>query len=238
MGRLYIVSTPIGNLQDTTIRAAQNLLSVPVIITESPSKTANLLNFLRSTLSNTPGVKGAYTPGVKQKIISFSENEEDAKLVQVLKLLKQHDAALVSEAGTPLVSDPGFKLVREAIKRGIQIISVPGPTAPIAALTTSGLPTDRFFFAGYLPKKEGKRSELLKRLKSAKAEIGFTLIFFESPHRLVDGLKSIENVFGNIDIVINRELTKLHEEIIRENIVDVIKRFEQAMPKGELVILI
>ena len=235
MGILYIVSTPIGNLQDITLRAATTLLSVPYIITESTSKTANLLEFVRNNLSNTPGVKEAYTPGVRknnQKIISFSEDEEDEKLPYIIKLLEENDAALVSEAGTPLISDPGFKLVREAVNRGITVVSIPGATAPIAALTSSGLPTDKFFFAGYLPKKEGKRTELLKKLKEFKQDIGSTLIFFESPHRLVGSLNTIQQVFGDIDIVITRELTKIHEEVWRGKISNC-----PVTLKGEMVLL-
>jgi len=247
MNTLYIVSTPIGNLQDITLRAAAVLQSVPFIVTESTSKTANLLNYVRSTLpptpgvNDTPGVKGAYTPGVggpNQKIISFSEDEEDQKLPQIINLLELNDAALVSEAGTPLISDPGFKLVREAIKRGINVISIPGAAAPIAALTVSGLPTDKFFFVGYMPKKDGKRIELLTNLLKVKTEIGSTLIIFESPHRLVDSLKSFEQVFGDVNIVIARELTKIHEEVRREKVSECIKYFEEHQPKGEFVILI
>lgn len=232
MGILYIVSTPIGNLQDLTLRAAQTILSSPYVITESTSKTANLMGFIRTSFPSLTRMPN------KPSIVSFSEDEEEQKLPQVIKILENYDAALVSEAGTPLVSDPGFKLVREAVKRGINIISIPGASAPIAALTTSGLPTDKFFFVGYLPKKDGKRTEILTKLLTVKNEIGTTLIFFESPHRLVESLKSILQVYGDIPIVITRELTKIHEEVRRELVAQSIEYFTKTSPKGEFVILI
>lgn len=230
MNSLYIVSTPIGNLQDSTLRALETILTVPVVVTESTSKFGILKEFAQKTL-NKKRVEN-------QSVISYSEDEEDQKIPQIVKLLEQNDVALVSEAGTPLISDPGFKLVREAIKRNVNIISIPGAAAPIAALTSSGLPSDKFMFVGFLPKKDGKRNDLLKNLASFKSKLGFTLIFFESPHRLVESLRSIEQIFGDIDIVIARELTKVHEEIKREKISNLIKLFEQHPPKGEFVVLI
>ncbi len=230
MSNLYIVATPIGNLQDITLRALEIILSTPIIVTESTSKFGNLVTIAEATF-NKKRIEN-------QKIISFSEDEEDQKLPQIINLLEENEIALVSEAGTPLISDPGFKLVREAIKRDFNVISIPGATAPIAALTTSGLPTDKFFFVGYLPKKDGKRTELLTNLCEVKTKIGSTLIMFESPHRLADSLTSIAHVFGDINIVITRELTKIHEEIRREAVSESIEHFEKYQPKGEFVILI
>jgi 16S rRNA (cytidine1402-2'-O)-methyltransferase len=128
--------------------------------------------------------------------------------------------------------------VREAIKRGVKVVSIPGATAPIAALTSSGLPTDKFFFVGYLPKKNGKRLQLLNKLKIIKDEVGTTLIFFESPHRLDESLQSISESFGDVEIVIARELTKIHEEVIRSKVSELKNKFKSNQPKGEFVILI
>lgn len=172
-----------------------------------------------------------------QKIISMSEDEEEQKIPEIIRLLEGNDAALISEAGTPLISDPGFKLVRESIRRGINIVSIPGPTAIICALTSSGLPPDRFVFLGYLPKKEGKRMQILKSLNDARKLLNSTIILYESPHRLVDGLVLIKKVFGDIDIVIARELTKIHEEIRREKVSESIRHFGKNTPKGEFTIL-
>ncbi|HVZ67619.1 MAG TPA: 16S rRNA (cytidine(1402)-2'-O)-methyltransferase [Patescibacteria group bacterium] len=227
---LYIVATPIGNLQDITLRASEALLTANLIVTESTSKTGILLEFLRKQF---PNIKEA-----DHKIISMTEDEEEIKIPQIIKILEENDIVLTSEAGTPLVSDPGFKLVREAAKRGINIISLPGPSAVIAALTSSGLPTDKFMFLGYIPKKPTKINEILTTVRDLKSKIGISVIFFESPHRLVEDLKIIEQQMGNIDIVIARELTKVHEEVLRGKIGDIINGFESNQPKGEFVLVI
>ena len=140
MSSLYIVATPIGNLQDITLRAAKTLSKVPYIIAESASKTNNFLNSIRLNFPNIPN-----SPN-RPKIISYSEDEEESKLPYVMRILEESDAALTSEAGTPLVSDPGYKLVREAIKKGIRIVPVPGPSSVTAALSVSGLPTNKVTF--------------------------------------------------------------------------------------------
>lgn len=229
MNNLYIVATPIGNLQDTTIRAASTLLSVPIIIAESTSKAGILLEFLEKQF-------GKKRPE-NQKIISLTEDEEELKIPMLIPLIEQQDVAVISEAGTPLVSDPGFKLVREAIKRGINIISIPGATAVITSLTTSGLPSDKFMFAGYLPKKEGRRAEILLNLKEFKDKVGSTIIIYESPHRLTETLESMLRELGDLNIVIARELTKIHEEVRREKISEAIIHYKENSPRGEFVIL-
>lgn len=237
MSNLYIVSTPIGNLQDITLRAAKTLFKVDFIVTESTSKTANLLEYIRN---NFPSISppGQSPSGAAPKLVSYSEDEEEGKLPHIFALLEQGDIALVSEAGTPLISDPGFKLVREAVKRGVNVISIPGASSPITALTTSGLPTDKFFFVGYLPKKAGKKVELLNNLKDIHNKLSTTFIIFESPHRLVESLKDLKNVFGDVDIVVTRELTKIHEEIRRETVEESIQHFNKNLPKGEFILLI
>ena len=225
MTTLYIVATPIGNLQDITLRAAQILLSVPYIIAESASKAGILLNFLEKLF----GQKRI----VDQKIISMNEDEEEQKIPSILEIIDRNDAALISEAGTPLVSDPGFKLVREAIRKGVRIVPIPGPSATLAALSVSGLPTNKVTFVGFLPKSDSKRIIELIKLRKTNS----TIILFESPHRLVKTLSDIRKVFGNIDIVVVHELTKIHEEITRGKVSDALLRFEQKPPKGEFVVL-
>jgi len=227
MKNLYIVATPIGNLQDITLRAAKTLSKVPYIIAESASKTNNFLNSIRLNFPNIPN-----SPN-RPKIISYSEDEEESKLPYVMRILEESDAALTSEAGTPLVSDPGYKLVREAIKKGIRIVPVPGPSSVTAALSVSGLPTNKVTFIGFLQKSDSKRKEELLKLRKTNS----TIILFESPHRLTQTLRNIQDIFGDIEIVIARELTKIHEEILRGKVSDALLRFEQKPPKGEFVIL-
>ena len=222
---LYIVATPIGNLQDISLRAMSLLLDSNVIIAESASKAGLLLNFIEKESNR--------KRPINQKIISLTEDEEENKIPQIFQELAENDAVLISEAGTPLISDPGFRLVREAIKKGINIIPVPGPSAPITALSASGLPTDKFIFLGYLPKNKSKAGKLLKSIKDIKT----TVIIFESPHRLISTLNLLSAEFGNIDIVISRELTKIHEEIRREKISDSIGHFGSVKPRGEFTLL-
>ena len=223
MGTLYIVSTPIGNLSDITLRALLTLKSVDYILCEDTRNTGRLLK----------------TYQINKKMVSFNEFNEDAKSTAVIEdLLKDTKVALVSDAGTPLVSDPGFKLVREAVTKGIKVESIPGPTAAIAALTVSGLATDKFLFLGYLSKKEGKRRETLENIKKVRELLNLTAIIFESPYRVIRTLEDIEDIFGDIDIVICRELTKLHEEIRREKVAESVAHFTGTTPRGEFVILI
>ncbi|OGH15386.1 MAG: 16S rRNA (cytidine(1402)-2'-O)-methyltransferase [Candidatus Levybacteria bacterium RIFCSPHIGHO2_02_FULL_39_36] len=225
MKTLYIVATPIGNLQDITLRAADILLSTPVIVAESTSKAGILLEFLEKYF-NRKRLTG-------QKIISLTQEEEENKMSLIVQIVEQNNVALISEAGTPLISDPGFRIVREAIKRDIKIVPVPGSSSPIAALSASGLPTDKFIFLGFLPKSQAKRKKLLIQSKDSKS----TVIFFESPHRTNETLKDLINALGDIDIVVARELTKIHEEIIRNKAGKILKRFEQKPPRGELTVL-
>lgn len=226
MSNLYIVSTPIGNLQDITIRAARAILETEVLITESTSKAGLLLEYLKGTF---PSIEYK-----DKKIVSLTEDEEEQKIPSLLKFISTQDAVLISEAGTPLISDPGFKLIRSAIKEKINVIPIPGATAVIAALTGSGLPTNNFTFLGFLPKSNQKKALELKKIKDG---IPTTVILFESPHRIFETVDVIEEVFGDIEIVIARELTKIHEEFIRMSISNVRAYFKEKEPKGELVIL-
>ncbi len=227
MGNLYIVSTPIGNLQDITLRAAFTLLDATHIVAESTSKAGTLLSFLEEAFK--------YKKNQDQKIISLTEDEEENKIPSIISQLENSDLVLISEAGTPLVSDPGFKLVREAIKHGANVISIPGATAAITALTSSGLPSDKFLFLGFLPKSDTKKENIFKSIKAS--EIKYTTIIYESPARLIDTLKIIQQVFGEIDIVTARELTKMHEEVKRGNVSEIVEHFTNQSPKGEFTIL-
>lgn len=232
MGDLYIVATPIGNLQDITLRAIKVLSEVDIIACEDTRKTG----FLLTSLTRSHLARGLTSQ--RPQLLSYYEQNELQRIPQIITLLKEgQNVALVSDAGTPTLSDPGFKLVREVIKEGVKVISIPGPSAILTALTSSGLPTDKFLFLGYLPKKQGHRRKMLEDIKSVISIIKTTIVLFEAPHRLLKTLRELEEVFGDIEIVICRELTKIHEEIRREKISEAIKHFEQVKPKGEFTIL-
>lgn len=234
MGTLYIVSTPIGNLKDITLRAIEVLFNVDYVACEDTRRTGNLLKIL--AISNTTNTTN--TSIKKPSLISYYEQNELQRIPEIISLLQNaNDVALVSDAGTPTISDPGFKLVRQCIALGIKVESIPGPSSVLAALIVSGLPTDKFLFLGYPPKKEGHRKKLFDELTKVQHSIKVTAILFEAPHRLIKTLEELQKVFGDIDVVICRELTKLHEEVRREKISRSIKHFQQVNPKGEFVIL-
>lgn len=223
MGTLFIVSTPIGNLEDITLRAKRILSKVEIIACEDTRKTGNLLKQLSIS---------------RPQLLSYYEENELKRIPQIIKLLKEgKNVALVSNAGTPTLSDPGFKLVRECIRQGIKVEAIPGASAILTALVSSGLPTDKFLFLGYLPKKQGKRTKLLKNIATMNRITVMTIVIFLSPHRLVQELADIKQIFGDIEIVICRELTKVHEEIRREKISQSITHFEKVKPKGEFTLL-
>lgn len=223
-GTLFIVATPIGNLQDITLRGVQILKSVNYIACEDTRMTSRLLSEI--------GVKG------KAALISYFEQNEDSRIPNIINLLiNGKDVALVSDSGTPLVSDPGFPLVRECHKQGISVVSIPGPSAAISALVSSGLPTDKFLFLGFLPRKEGHRTKFLEKVKKSNSELESTVIIYEAPHRLVKSLKSIYAVFGDIQVTLCRELTKIHEEIAGDSVINLIEKYNKASPRGEFVIL-
>src|SRR3990167_8878463 len=203
MGKLFIVATPIGNLGDITLRAIEVIKSVDYVLCEDTRVGAKLLNHF----------------GISKKMVSFNDFNENQKMSDVISdLTSGKSIALVSDAGTPLISDPGYKLVRAAISNDIHVESIPGPSALIAALTISGLPPDKFTFLGYLPKQETKKLKILKAVKKNQENLKSTTIIFESPFRVLKTLMSIKEVFGDIDVVICRELTKLYEETRREKV--------------------
>jgi len=223
---LYLVSTPIGNLEDIALRALNTLFSVEIVLCEDTRKTLNLLEHYRKPGQSLP------------KLISYFEENELKRIPEViLELKKGTEIALVTNSGTPTISDPGFKLVRECWKEGIKVITIPGPSSPIAALASSGLPTDKFIFLGFPPNKSGQRIKLFTNLKESLKSISSTVIFFESPFRIQKSLVDLKDVFGDIEIVICRELTKVFEETKKGKISQLIDHFSKVKPKGELVIL-
>ena len=224
-GTLFLVATPIGNLQDITLRAIEVLRKVDIIACEDTRKTGLLLQNI---------FKGERKP----RLISYYEQNELLRIPEIISALKDGiDIALVSDAGTPTISDPGFKLIRECVREGIKVESIPGPSAVITSLVSSGLPTDKFLFLGYPPRKPGHRKSLFENVKAASLLIKSTIIFFEAPHKIIRTLEELKVTFGDIDIVIARELTKIHEEIRREKISTSIEHFSKVNPKGEFVIL-
>lgn len=226
MGTLYVVATPIGNLNDITKRAIDVLQSVDGIACEDTRRTSILLRALSNQNKPFP------------QLISYYEENERKRIPELLNALKNGlSIALVSDAGTPTVSDPGFRLVKAAILDGISVASIPGPSAVVAALSVSGLPTDRFLFLGFLPRRPGNRSKLLKSLKELTSSLSTTVVLFDSPHKLVKTLIELKEVFGEIDMVIVRELTKIHEEIVRKPASEIIDHFSKTSPRGEFVIL-
>ena len=219
-GTLYVVSTPIGNLEDVTHRAIRILGEVDLIACEDTRHTRKLLQRY----------------GITTKTISYHEhNEQDRSEELVQKLIDGINLAVVSDAGTPGISDPGFRLVRLAIAKGLSIVSVPGPSALVTALVASGLPTDEFFFGGFLPARSGARQTRLNSLRSVPG----TLIFYEAPHRLAATLKDAYEILGEREAVVARELTKLHEEIQRGRLSELASRFPTAeSARGEIVLII
>lgn len=222
MSTLYLVATPIGNLKDITLRAIEILSQVNYIACEDTRRMGTLLKHF---LVKPP------------KLLSYYEHNEEERIPQIVQLLKEGgDVALVSDSGTPTISDPGFKLVRACILAGVSVVSIPGPTSLVSALVVSGLPTDKFLFLGYLPRKLGHRQQLLK--DCTLLPFSCTLIVFEAPHRLVNTLAQCLNIFGDRDVAICRELTKVHEEIRRERISESLSYFKTTTPRGEFVILL
>jgi len=209
---LHIVSTPIGNLDDMSHRAVDVLRAADVIIAEDSRRTYILSN--------------RYGLGAK-KVIPYNEANEKAQLPKIIELLKQgNEVALTTDAGTPGISDPGFLIVREAVKENIKISPVPGPCAFISALVCSGLPCEKFIFEGFIPKKPGQKESLLKKIK----ENNVTSIFYESPHRISKTLADLAAIMPDRNIVIARELTKRHEEFARGTAKEVFKHFKEQIP--------
>lgn len=217
---LYVVATPIGNLSDITLRAIETLKAADFIIAENPKHSSKLLDHYQIP---------------KKKIVQFAEHNELRVLPTLISNLKSQTAALITDAGTPGISDPGFRLVRAAVEAGIKVVPIPGPSAVVAALSASGLPTDRFLFVGFLPRKE---TALIKTANLAK-ETESTLVAFDSPFRVAKTLQILIKNFPESKIVIARELTKIHEEFIRGTPDAILAELKQkASIKGEVTMLI
>lgn len=217
-GQLFVVGTPIGNLEDVTLRAISTLQSVDIILAEDTRNSKKLLDAHK----------------IETKMISYHEHSNDKEIKKIIDLLLEgKDLALISDAGTPTISDPGYGLIRDCIKHDIVIVPIPGVSAVTAAMSVSGLPSDSFTFVGFLPQKKGrlKKIELLKNIEN-------TVILFESPYRLEKTLNQLLEHLGNRSVVVGRELTKLYEEVIRGNLTGVIKYFSKSKVKGEIVIMI
>ena len=217
MGTLYLVATPIGNLDDITQRALRTLNQAVLIAAEDTRHTAKLLSHY----------------SIRTPVTSYYENNKLGKLDQVLKALESGDVALVSDAGTPALNDPGYELVKAALENGYRVSAIPGPSAPVAALVVSGLPSDAFLYLGFLPRKQNDRRQFLSRI----ADQPYTLIFLESPHRLLASLNDMLDLLGDREICVARELTKLHEEVLRGKLRDALAHFQNQPARGEFTLV-
>lgn len=217
--KLYLIPTPIGNLEDITLRALRILKEVDVILAEDTRQTSKLLKHYEIT----------------KKLVAHHQHNEHKTLERIIDSIKGGEImALVSDAGTPAISDPGFLLVRECIKNNIEVECLPGATAFVPALVNSGFPCDKFIFEGFLPHKKGRQTRL-----KLLAEETRTIIFYESPHRLIKTLKQFAEYFGKERLVsVSRELTKIHEENIRGTVIELINYYENNTLKGEIVIIV
>jgi len=218
-GTLYIVATPIGNLEDITFRAVRILKEVDLIAAEDTRHSRKLLTHF----------------GISRPLTSYFDHNQQVKGGLILEKLREGlSVALISDAGTPCISDPGYQLVRDAAAEGITVVPLPGPSATVSALSASGLPTDSFAFEGFLPSKRGKRLEKLQAVAGERR----VLIFYESPNRLIATLEDMLEVLGNRRAVVARELTKIHEEFARGSICDILASYRERIVKGEVVILV
>lgn len=215
---LYVVATPIGNLEDITLRALKTLKEVDIIAAEDTRHSGILLSKY----------------DIKKPLLSFHSFSGHAKIEKIIAVLKEgKKVALISDAGTPGISDPGFVLIRAAISAGIQVVPIPGPSAFLTALSVAGLPTDKFLYLGFLPKKKGRKT-LLESLKDEER----TVVFYESPYRIQRTLEELHATLGNRQVAVERELTKIFEEIVRGTLSDALKYFQNRIPKGEFVIVL
>ncbi len=218
-GTLYVVATPIGNLDDMTFRAVETLRSVDAIASEDTRRTRTLLG----------------RHDIRRPLLAYHEHNEERAAARLVERLKAGDSiALVTDAGTPLVSDPGYRLVELAVRNGLRVVPIPGPSAVTAALSAAGLPPQPFHFAGFLPRKDGARRSRLSELSA----LGCTLVFYESPHRLAKTLRAMAEELGDRTAVVAREMTKVHEEFVRGSLAELAERYSAAKPKGEIVILV
>jgi 16S rRNA (cytidine1402-2'-O)-methyltransferase len=215
---LYVVSTPIGNLDDITLRALHVLEASPLIAAEDTRHTLKLLNHF----------------GLRRPLISLHARNELRQLETIVRRLAEHDVALVSDAGTPALSDPGVRLVSAAVRRGYPVVPIPGPSAVLAALVSSGLPTNQFTFLGFLPRKQGELRRVIEEAGQARR----TFVFFESPHRICKALDIMASTLGPRSLVVAREITKVHEEFLRGTPATLLEHFTSVPPRGELTVVV
>jgi len=218
VGKLFLVATPIGNLEDISARALRILSQVVLIAAEDTRRTGRLLKHY----------------AIKTRLISYHEHNKSEQISSIIRELDKGDVALVSDAGTPVLNDPGYELVRAALDAGIQVSPVPGPASPVAALVASGLPGDSFLYLGYIPRKRNPRRKLLQSV----VELPYTLIFLETPQRLLDSLNELLEILGNRQICVAREITKLHEEFFRGRVRDAVEHFSGPDIKGEITLVV
>lgn len=217
---LYIVATPIGNLKDITFRAIETLQSVDGIICEDTRRASLLLQHYN----------------IRKPLITVNDFNELAQVDFIIeKLRKGQNLAVISDAGTPLISDPGYKLVRSCLEENIEVDSIPGPSSVLTALTLSGLPPDKFLFLGYLPEKPGHRKDTLQKIEILNQKMPQTFILFVPPHKLIGTLHEMKAIFGDIDVVLAKEITKIHQSVEKKKISNWLETLKK--PKGEYVLL-
>lgn len=218
-GTLYLVATPIGNLQDITLRALEVLRKVDLVVAEDTRKAMGLLNHF----------------GIRKRTLSFHKHSPPRRVEEIIEHLKGgKEVALISEAGTPGISDPGEEVVRRCAEEGIRTVPIPGPSALTSALSVSGFCTQRFVFEAFLPRKKGKRRKLLEKLKEEER----TIVFFEAPHRVEETLVDLLEIIGNRRLAICRELTKIHEEIFRGNVEEALEWARSKEIRGEITVIL
>lgn len=218
-GKLYLVGTPIGNLEDMTLRAIRILKEVDLIACEDTRRTQQLLSHY----------------GIKTRTISYHEHNELTRAPElIIEMEEGSRVALVSDAGMPVISDPGFRLVSLAIRHNIPVVPVPGASAFVAALAAAGLPVDMFRFLGFLPSKKLARRKVLEEMRGSRK----TLVFYEAPHRVLDMLQDAKEILGDLPVVVAREVTKLHEEFLRGSVSEVLVRLKKKPVKGEITVLV
>jgi 16S rRNA (cytidine1402-2'-O)-methyltransferase len=218
MGTLYLVATPIGNLEDISARAVRILRQARLIAAEDTRHTHKLLAHYQ----------------ISTRVTSYYEHNKLGKLAEIMTALAEGDVALVSDAGTPALNDPGYELVRAVLQAGHRVSPIPGASAPIAALVASGLPTDAFLYLGYLPRKTSERRRFIQEVAQSR----YTLIFLEAPHRLNETLQDLKELLGNRPVAVARELTKLHEEIVRGSLEEALAHFTAQPARGEFTLVV
>ena len=217
-GILYVVASPIGNLGDLSFRAVETLSSVDFVAAEDTRVSSRILK----------------KHSISKKCISYHDKNENNKFQDLIILLKEgHDIALISDAGTPCISDPGYRLVNASRENGIQVVTIPGPSSVTAALSISGLPTDCFYFEGFLPKKKGRKTKL-----EYLSAMDCSIVILESPNRIIKSLSDISQYFGNRVVSVCREMTKLYEQNYFGYVDNVLEEIESSKPKGEFVIVV